>query len=168
MLELIFFVSIILYYCITNILHANSKMEITPAQFVEKYKLVPKQMRFRLLEFVSQQFGLIYDDWNQEIFDDAMNVLRWYENTEEENYTLLRCILEDDVYLGPCFIYDDIIKRLLSCLNWSSSMAMFMEEDVQRFRHKNMLREIRDVVAYRPGNPGYERSKEHFESLLVR
>jgi hypothetical protein len=28
-----------------------------------------------------------------------------------------------------------------------------------------MLREIRDVVAYRPGNPGYEQAKEHFESF---
>jgi hypothetical protein len=44
-------------------------------------------------------------------------------------------------------------------------MAMFMNEDIQLFRHKNMLREIRDVVAYRPGNPGYEQAKEHFESF---
>lgn len=141
-------------------------MEINPSQFVEKYKLVPKQMRFRLLEFVSQQFGLIYDDWNQEIFDDAMDVLRWYENTEEENYTLLRGILADDVYAGPQVVYDDIAKRMLSCLNWSSSMAMFGTEHVQKFRKKNMLREIRDVVAYRPGNIGYEKSKEHFESCI--
>jgi hypothetical protein len=140
-------------------------MEINPSQFVEKYKLVPKQMRFRLIEFVSQQFGLIYDDWNQEIFDDALDTLRWYENNEEENYPLLRTILEDDVYLGPTFIYDDIAKRLLDCLKWSSFMAMFMNEDIQLFRHKNMLREIRDVVAYRPGNPGYEQAKEHFESF---
>jgi hypothetical protein len=110
---------------------------------------------------------LIYDDWNQEIFDDAMNVLRWYENTEEENYTLLRGILEDDVYLGHHMVYCDIAKRLLNCLNWSSFMAMFMMEDVQIFRRKNMLREIRDVVAYRPGNPGYESVKEHFENLYV-
>jgi len=140
-------------------------MEINPSQFVEKYKLVPKQMRFRLLEFVSQQFGLIYDDWNQEIFDDAMDVLRWYENTEEENFTLLRGILADDVYAGPQVVYDDIAKRMLSCLNWSSSMAMFSSEVVQKFRKNNMLREIRDVVAYRPGNVGYEMCKEHFESL---
>lgn len=146
--------------------------EINPTQFVEKYKLIPKQLRFRFLDFVSQQFGLIYDDWNQEIFDDTMNVLRWYENTGEENYTLLRGILEDDVYVGHHMVYCDIAKRLLNCLNWSSFMAMFMMEDVQIFRHKNirknMLREIRDVVAYRPGNPGYEETKEHFESLFVR
>lgn len=149
--------------------------ELNPSQFVEKYKLVPKQMRFRLLEFVSQQFGLIYDEWNQEIFDDAMGVLRWYESTEEENFTLLRGILEDDVYVGPQVIYGDIAKRMLSCLKWSSFMAMFMMEDVQIFRHKNMhknmLREIREVVAYRPGNIGYENTKEHFEKccqLLCR
>lgn len=141
-------------------------MEITPAQFVEKYKLIPKQLRFKLLESVSAQFFIVYDEWNQDIFDDAMDMLRWYENMEEENFTLLRSTLEDEVYLGDTVVYWDIAKTLLSRLNWYSHMWMFMSEDVQRFRHKNMLREIRDVVAYRPGNPGYEQTKAHFESCF--
>jgi len=143
-------------------------MEITPAQFVEKYKLIPKQLRFKLLESVSAQFFIVYDEWNQDIFDDTMNMLRWYENTNEENFTLLTSTLQDEVYLGETFVYLDIAKSLLNHLNWYSHMTFFMKEDVQTFRHKNMLREIKDVVAYRPGNPGYEQAKEHFESLFVR
>ena len=142
-------------------------IEINPTKFVEKYKLIPKPMRFRLLEFVSQM-PLIHDnELNQEVFDDMMDVLRWYENfCEVDNYTILRCVLEDDVYLGPIVVYADVAKSLLNCLKYSAICKHFLHDSIIKFRHANIMREIRDVVSYRPGNPGYENTKSHFESLI--
>lgn len=143
--------------------------ELNPTKFVEKYKLIPKPMRFRLLEFVGQMPYTYDNEMIQEVFDDVFDILRWYENfCKVDNYTMLKGILEDDVYLGPCPVYSDVARSLLNCLTYSCFLPKnYLYTSIVKFRHANIMKQIKDEVAYRPGNPGYDRTRLHFESLVM-
>ncbi len=144
-----------------------SLCQLTPRQFVEKYKLVPKMLREKMLAFVYQlptttsSTEMFYDD----TFDDAFMYLRAYEcwNKEEENYEELITDLEDNVYLGPSDAYRDIANKLMTCMRWKKKIVT--ADDVYIFRKNLMLRDIKDIVAYRFGNVGYERVRDHFYSI---
>lgn len=139
-------------------------IEISPAEFVEKYKLIPQQLRHQFLQFLVQMPDLYDDDWNMDIFSDIITVLAWFDkDEEEENYTVLTQVLIDDVYAGPCNVYHDVISCFLRYLNWK--VPMITNRDVIEFHKRQVLKQIRNQVAYRPGNPGYEETKAHFESL---
>ena len=141
-------------------------IQINPIQFVEKYKLIPKQLRFQFLEFLKQMPYMKYsDDLDIAIFEDLINMLVFHDESADcDNYTYLTQIL-CDVYSGPCEVYHDVISCLLRYLQWK--IPMITERDVIEFNKKSLLRQIREVVAYRPGNHGYELCKAHFESLCV-
>lgn len=136
--------------------------EITPTQFVEKYKLIPKQLRCQFLEFLRQMPQIYDDDWNNDIFNDLMDILVFHDENLE--YTFLLEALKDEVYLGDSVVYHDVIGCLLRYLEWK--IPMITQRDVIEFQKKRVFRQIRDEVAYLPGNPGYEIAKEHFESMI--
>jgi hypothetical protein len=137
---------------------------ISPVQFVEKYKLIPKQLRLKYLEFLRQMPYLYDNDDKLDIFDDLMLILVWYDHEEaSDNYILLSDTRRDDVYAGSCDVYHDVIGCLLRYLQWK--VPLITQRDVIEFNKKMVLRQIRDEVAYRPGNCGYERALENFMSL---
>lgn len=135
---------------------------IFPAVFVEKYKLIPKQLRLQFLGHLRQMPYLYDEELELDIFDDLMMILFFYETVEEENYTYLRETLKDDVYLGDHRVYHDVISCLLRYLEWRVPLITY--SDVMRFRKQAVLRQIENEVAFRPGNAGYEVYKEHFEA----
>ena len=144
----------------------TSVTEISHVQFVEKYKLIPKQLRFQFLEFLRQMPYMYNDDWNIDIFDDLIDMLVLFdESADSDNYTYLTQTLCDEVYAGPCEIYHDVISCLLRYLQWK--IPIITERDVIDFHKKSVLRQIREQVAYRPGNHGYELCREHFYSLCM-
>jgi hypothetical protein len=140
-------------------------IEITPAEFVEKYKLIPQQLRHLFLQFLVQIPDLYDDDWNMDIFSDIVTMLVWFDkDIVEENYTVLTQVLVDEVYAGPCNVYYDVISCFLRYLNWK--VPIITSRDVVEFHKRQVLKQIKSQVAYRPGNPGYEETKAHFESML--
>ena len=143
----------------------NSSIKITPVQFVEKYKLIPQQLRFQFIEFLRQMPQLYDDDWNTDIFDDLMMTLVFHDESDDnKNYTFLQQSLQDEVYFGKCVVYHDVITCLLRYLEWK--FPLITQRDVIDFHKKRIIRQIKEEVAYRPGNPGYEETKRHFENLV--
>jgi hypothetical protein len=139
--------------------------QITPEEFVEKYKLIPKQLRIKFLEFL-RQMPYIYDidDWKLDVFDSLMLMLVWYdEDLDYNNYTFLVESLKEDVYHEECQVYYDVIGCLLRYLKWK--VPLITSRDVYAFHKLQMLKQIKEEVAYRPrpGNPGYESVKASFE-----
>ena len=140
--------------------------QISYVDFVEKYKLIPKQLRLKYLEFL-RQMPYLYDDGDEklDIFDDMMLILFWYDNDSAcENYLLLSDTLRDDVYAGQCQVYHDVIECLLRYHKWK--VPMITQRDVIEFHKRQVLFQIKNEVAFRPGNIGYEKVKEHYESLF--
>jgi hypothetical protein len=140
--------------------------QISYVDFVEKYKLIPKQLRIKYLEFL-RQMPYLYDEdsKNLDIFDDMMLILFWYDNDSAcDNYLLLSDTLRDDVYAGPCQVYHDVIECLLRYHKWK--VPMITQRDVIEFHKRQVLFQIKNDVAFRPGNIGYEKVKEHYESLF--
>jgi hypothetical protein len=139
---------------------------ISPVQFVEKYKLIPKQLRLKYMEFLRQMPYLYDDDDKLDIFDDLMLILFWYEKEDSyDNYSLLSDTLRDDVYAGSSQVYHDVIGCLLRYLQWQ--VPIITQKDVLQFQKKMVLKQIREEVAYRPGNCGYEKALESFMSRLL-
>jgi secreted Zn-dependent insulinase-like peptidase len=141
--------------------------KISPYQFVEKYKLVPKMLREKLLAFVYQlprktsSEDINYDD----IFDDTFMYLRVYEcwNKEEDHYDELVTDLENNVCFRKSKVYYDISKSLMDCMTFMKKKVT--KEDLYKFRKNLLLRDIKEIVAYRFGNVGYERARDHFYSI---
>jgi len=143
----------------------NSSIDISPAQFVEKYKLIPQQLRSKFIEFLHQMPQLYDDDWNMDIFEDLMMILIFHDESDDnKNYTVLQQSLQDEVYLGKSIVYHDVITCLLRYLEWK--FPLITQRDVIDFHKKRIIRQIKEEVAYRPGNPGYEETKRHFENLV--
>ena len=88
------------------------------------------------------------DDELLDKFDDLMLVLVSYNHV---------------VSFGKCKVYNDVIGCLLRYLEWN--IPIITQRDVIEFRKKQIFRQIIEVVAYRPGNIGYELTKQHYESL---
>jgi hypothetical protein len=139
--------------------------EIYPRDFIEKYKLVPKPLRFQYLEFL-RQMPYIYDEGDLEldIFDDLMLFLFTYETQGEENYDDLLNTLQEHVFSEKTVVYNDVAECLVRYLQWKVPVITYRE--VMEYRKKQICRQIKEDVAYRPGNVGYEITKEHFESLF--
>jgi hypothetical protein len=154
----------VLCLLLTEKMFSINANEISHAQFVEKYKLIPKQLRLKYLEFLRQMPYLYDDDDKLDIFDDLMLILFWYDHEDAcNNYQLLSNTLRDDVYAGHCQVYYDVIGCLLRYLQWQ--VPMITQKDVLEFRKKMVVRQIREEVAYRPGKCGYEKAFEHFMTL---
>ena len=139
---------------------------ISPVQFVEKYKLIPKQLRLKYLEFLRQMPYLYDDDDKLDIFDDMMMILFLYEKqNSSDNYLLLTDNLSEGVYAGPSQVYHDVSGCLLRYLQWQ--VPIITQKDVIQFQKKMVLKQISEEVAYRPGNCGYEKALESFMSRLL-
>lgn len=139
--------------------------KIYPRDFIEKYKLVPKPLRLQYLEFL-RQMPYMYDEGDLEldIFDDLMLFLFTYEKQVDENYDELLNILVDHVFYDKTIVYYDVAGCLIRYLEWKVPVITYRE--VMEYRKKQICRQIKEDVAYRPGNIGYEMTKEHFESLF--
>ena len=139
--------------------------QIYPIDFIEKYKLVPKPLRLQYLEFL-RQMPYMYDEGDLEldIFDDLMLFLFTYETHGEENYDDLLNTLQEHVFSEKTVVYNDVAECLVRYLQWKVPVITYRE--VIEYRKKQICRQIKEDVAYRPGNVGYEITKEHFESLF--
>jgi len=140
-------------------------MSIDPQEFVEKYKLIPKNYRLPFLDFFRQVPDLVTPNNELRIFEDATAVLTIYEQTypDTENYTELVNVLVDEAYAGPHMVYKDIAQTFLFQLALVNPRVRL--EQIVSFRRKFVIRDILERVAYRPGNPGYEAAMNHFYSL---
>ena len=139
--------------------------EIYPRDFIEKYKLVPKPLRLQYLEFL-RQMPYMYDEGDLEldIFDDLMLFLFTYETHGEENYDDLLNTLLEHVFSEKTVVYNDVAACLVRYLEWKVPVITYRE--VMEYRKKQIFRQIKQDVAYKPGNIGYEMTKQHFESLF--
>jgi hypothetical protein len=143
-------------------------MSISYIQFVEKYQLIPKNLRFRFLDVLSHYRHKIVTRDDFFILDDLITTLYCYERAyhDIENYLELGWALYDHVCPIDDSVYSDVAVNLLSQLREYKKSVLI--EDVVRFRHKNVMKDILEIVAYRPGNPGYERAFEHFMGIALR
>ena len=141
------------------------KMSISYFQFIEKYQLVPKNLRVKFLDFLSHFSYTIITDDEYGVADDLITVLYLYERTyhDVENYLELGWALHDKVCGWDSSVYAQVIESLLRQLKWYQKPITI--EDVAKFRHKMVMKDILERVAYRPGNPGYERTMAHYISL---
>lgn len=148
-----------------DILSFKMTTKIYPIDFIEKYKLVPKPLRLQYLEFL-RQMPYMYDegDLEMDIFDDLMLFLFTYETHGEENYDDLLNTLLEHVFSEKTVVYNDVAECLVRYLQWKVPVITYRE--VIEYRKKQICRQIKEDVAYRPGNVGYEITKEHFESLF--
>lgn len=139
--------------------------KIYPVDFIEKYKLVPKPLRLQYLEFL-RQMPYMYDEGDLEldIFDDLMLFLFTYETHGEENYDDLLNTLLEHVFSEKTVVYNDVAGCLIRYLQWK--VPVITQREVMEYRKKQICKQIKQEVAYRPGNVGYERTKQHFESLF--
>jgi len=143
-------------------------MSISYFQFIEKYQLIPKNLRFRFLDVLSHYRHDIITHDEYFILDDLITTLYCYERAyhDTENYLELGWALHDHVCPIDVNVYSDVAANLLMQLrDYQKSVSL---EDVTRFRHKMVMKDIVEIVAYRPGNPGYERAFQHFMSVAMR
>jgi hypothetical protein len=154
---------------------------ISFSEFVEKYKLIPKQIRLGVIELLENQeiVRSVPDCWlrsessvdiekyikeYKEYCVCLFDVLKEYEKIGVDYYNVLFTMLHEEVYAGHLSVYTDVSKTMLNIFKTKSINISLT--DVCLFRKKQVMREILDVVAYRPYNLGYERAKEHFESMV--
>jgi len=153
------------------------------SEFVEKYKLIPKQLRLSIIKLLEENAEKIektrpdcwlksdspneiekyrkeYSDFCVSLFE----VLKEYEKIGVDYYNVLFTMLHEDVYIGRLSVYTDVINTMIKFVKMNSINISLT--DVCLFRKKQVMREILDVVAYRPYNLGYERAKDHFESMV--
>ena len=74
-------------------------MSMSSSEFVEKYKLIPKNLRFQFLDFLSHFRHSIEENDEYDILDDLICVLMTYERTyhDVDNYLELTWTLHDNV-----------------------------------------------------------------------
>lgn len=152
---------------------------LSPKEFVEKYKLIPKQLRLKFINFLEEHSDIIernvpdqwlssnrieYDEQYSNILNDLFYTLKEYEEMDGDNYLVLYAMLHEDVFGGRLSVFTNVSNALLRYLKWQEKKVSL--KDVCLFRNKQVMRQILDVVAYLPGNPGYEKAKAHFESLV--
>lgn len=134
--------------------------EITAFEFVEKYKLIPKKFRKK---FTYSSPSIYEDEFDFYIFDNLITILRWHQScTNGTNYKRLEEGIIEEVYYGKTRVYNDVITHMINCLKQKTKIKY---EDIIKFRKKQILKQIKNEVAYRPGNPGYELAKSNFERL---
>jgi len=140
-----------------------------PIDFIEKYKLIPKNLRLHIVKFFILHIQETYTSHDDcfEIIKDCFNTLETYENSnEQDNFTFLKIMLIDEVYAGNNICYTNISKCILQCL-YLERKYMDFENGFYQFIRKNsykkVLNEINDTIAYLPGNIGYEEAMERFQ-----
>ena len=140
------------------------RMSIDYLAFVEKYKLVPKNLRFKFLDFLSHFRHSVSQNDEYGLVDDLITALMSYERTYHdcENYLELSWAIYDEVFPGSHMVYSDVAESIMRQMRWY--VKPIRVEDVVRFRHKIVMRDIEERVAYRPGNPGYESAMASFMS----
>lgn len=141
-----------------------------PSEFIEKYKLIPKNLRLYFIKFFQfiQHTQETYTSQDHfEIIKDCFNTLEIYENLhKQDNFTFLKNMLVDEVYAGNNVCYENISKRLLYCLYLERKYMDFENgfyEFIRKNSYKKVLNEIKDLIAYLPGNIGYEEAMERFQ-----
>lgn len=149
---------------------------LTSSEFVEKYKLIPRQLRLKILCDFEENLDLIeqtsedeqedktgnifYDD----ILDDLFELLYRYddfgETYEDENWLWLNLYV--DYICDAHYVFNDLINAMLKSLKNKNIVTL---SDVVTFKKRSVLRQIKEEVAYRPGNSGFEKARDHFNML---
>lgn len=139
--------------------------EITPFQFVEKYKLIPKKFRKKFTNS-TKKISLIYDnDQDLNIFNNLIIILKWHQScTSGTNYEKLKHGIDNEVWRWKSRVFNDVIIYLLESLKQKTIITY---KNIIMFRKKQVINQINEIVSYRVGNPGYELAKTHFESLSL-
>lgn len=152
------------YVLLQDFLHTTQmSIKISASAFVEKYKLIPTQLRRQYLDFL-REMPYMYDeeDWKLDVFDDLIMNLVMFGDSDD--YEFLEDTLVDNVMAFDNQVYYDVISCLLRYLKWM--VPIITHQDVLIFHKRQVLRQIKEDVAYRPGNVGYDETKLHFESML--
>lgn len=147
----------------------TKKSKLSALQFLKKYQLIPRMLRCQFLDMLRKSFSFYeMDDNNNDIFDNLILTLIGYELSHEDHevdYDDLELMLEEYVYAGACIVYYDVATKLLSYIQYRKPILTFT--DIIKFNKKRVLQQIKEDVAYRPGNVGYEKTKEHFENIYA-
>ena len=137
----------------------------SPTQFVSKYKLISQPLRLKCISQLREMPYLYDDDELLNIYDDLIINLCWFEKcVSGKNYKILLTALKEDVYRKKSKIYYDVMTNLLNFFH--NKQPIVTPRDVVKFNKKHVIRQIKEEVAYRPGNVGYEKTKEHFENQV--
>lgn len=150
---------------------------LTANEFVEKYKLIPKQIRIKILCKFSKNSsliecspeykednvnGLFYEDILEDLFDLLYRYDDFGETYEDENWWWLTLYV--DYICDSHYAFNDMINTMLKYFKLEKKVTL---TDVVSFRKKSVLRQIKEEVAFRPGNPGFENSRDHFYALCA-
>jgi hypothetical protein len=149
-------------------------MSLTSLEFVEKYKLIPRQLRLKILCNFEENMDLIerspdsqhdnFDLFYYEVLDDLFDLLYRYDDFgdtyEDENWLWLSLYV--DYICDEHYAFNDLINAMLKCLELVKPVTLI---DVVSFRKKLVFRQIKEEVAYRPGNAGFENARDHFYML---
>jgi len=145
-------------------------------EFVSKYQLISKQLRFKIIADLEERLDQIekiedldeidyfYDDILEDIYDLLYRYEDFGETYEDENWLYLN--------LELCYIWDEkhfAFTDLLNCIFRSAEILSFQfsQADYYKFCHKKVLRQITEEVAYRPGNIGFENTRDHFYAMCM-
>ncbi len=135
---------------------------LSTSQFIDKYKLIPKNLRKNFLDYTYSiiKKGNIIDELSIHFI---LDILYLYEKDNEysDNNTELNFLLLETIESDGSYFYSYLTDTLKYYMNKNKIVT---EHDIFSFRKKVMLKSIKEEVAYRPGNIGYEILKEHFYS----
>lgn len=139
---------------------------MSTSEFVDKYKLIPKNLRKNFLDYmydIIKKTNIV----DELYVNDILDTLNIYEedNKKSDNYTELNWLLLETIENDNSYIYSDLSKSLK---DYMSTKSIINREDIFRFRKKVMLKSIREEVSYRPGNVGYENTRDHFYLISMK
>ncbi len=139
-------------------------MSIFAFEFVEKYKLIPKNLRVYCINNARVDNDTVYNEMN--MLEDTLYYLLKYEREfHVDNYLELTWVLSDEIYFENHEMFLDLWNALVECLKKCSPVS---KEGIVKFYKKLVMKDIIERVSYRPGNPGYERALEHFTLLCSK
>lgn len=140
--------------------------EISPEDFIHKYKLIPKPSRKFLLntcqdyDHYEKMYGLFWLDIVYDIYDSLL----LYEAINDEDYDYLKDLLLS-IYPIKSGVYNEIMHDLMDAFR---EMSVDINKDtIFKFNFNNVIKTINNEVAYRPGNYGYEKVFESFKSKFI-
>lgn len=128
-------------FCSTFVLqnirsYTMNQSHICPREFVEKYKLVPKQLRLKFISFISTHIEHIerstpdcWKFWNntdaksyEEEYENFCTELFWllndYEQQEQDDYEMLFTMLHENVYAGRLSVFTDVANAFIRYMKW--------------------------------------------------
>jgi hypothetical protein len=136
------------------------KEYMSTSEFIDKYKLIPKNLRIKFIDYmytIIKKFNII-DKLDMTFILDTICMYE-KDNINYDNYSELGWLLLETIENDNSYSY----KYIANCLRYYiSKNKIINQKDIFSFRKKMILKSIREEVAYRPGNVGYEKARDNF------